>query len=772
MSLQEHPNYEEERERLAYTIQYVENAVTAADKNRKHLKADTRAAYVDLDPLDSSLSYSRIMLNAKFLDTLEKNYAGLVKACKKPYFSRIDFQHEECHKPIKYYVGKTSLPRVEEDEPVIIDWRSPIASVYYDGKLGHVAYPTASGTSEGDLLLKRQYTISEGRLQNILDVDITATDAFLQAALGENKDSRLKDIVTTIQAEQNEIIRADIDSPLIVQGAAGSGKTTIALHRIAYLIYTYEATFDPDNFLIIAPNRLFLNYISEVLPELGVEQVKQTTFIDLVYDLTGVSHKLASPDEKLVKFIKHDNSSMGEELSLLRESSHSKGSLEFRDSINRYIAFLEQTFIPKQEFRFGEYTLFTVEEIRKLFLTDFSYLPMYGRIAELKKALSNKLKRDKGPIIKGVENFYDKQIDRLRNTVAPSEERRLKLVALINERDQRMESLKKSAKTAVAKYLLLFPKHDVMHYYRELITNPDYMERFGSDTVSDELLNYTCSYTEGLLSRKTIEFEDLTPLLYLKYRLFGLDKKMDIKYVVIDEAQDFSLFQIYALKEILGTELFTLLGDLAQGIHSYRGIREWSEVLERVFTSSKRRYLTLEQSYRTTIEIMNTANEILTISKIPGLVPAKPVMRHGDRPGIYRYAAKDRMMEALEKRVQALKSSHYNTIAVICKTAEECGRVKKQLDKSGKIAAKQLSSEDISYEGGTVIVPSYLAKGLEFDAVIICTVEEDYLLEELDVKLLYVGMTRALHSLDIVCMDKTMALLEQMEEGLCIRYTE
>jgi DNA helicase II / ATP-dependent DNA helicase PcrA len=335
-----------------------------------------------------------------------------------------------------------------------------------------------------------------------------------------------------------------------------------------------------------------------------------------------------------------------------------------------------------------------------------------------------------------------------------------------------MESLKKSAKTAVAKYLLLFPKHDVMHYYRELITNPDYMERFGSDTVSDELLNYTCSYTEGLLSRKTIEFEDLTPLLYLKYRLFGLDKKMDIKYVVIDEAQDFSLFQIYALKEILGTELFTLLGDLAQGIHAYRGIRKWSEVLERVFTSSKRRYLTLEQSYRTTIEIMNTANEILTISKIPGLVPAKPVMRHGDKPGIYRYAAKGRMMEALEKRVQALKSSHYNTIAVICKTAEECSRVKKQLDKSGKIAAKQLSSEDISYEGGTVIVPSYLAKGLEFDAVIICAFEEDYLLEELDVKLLYVGMTRALHSLDIVCMDKTMALLEQMEEGLCIRYTE
>ena len=770
MSLKEHPDYQEEVQRLDETIEYVENAILATEKNRKRFKQEMREAYVDLDPLDSSLSYVRIMTNAKFLNMLEKNYDGLIRSRVKPYFCRIDFQQDESTELNKLYIGKMSLSKVEDDSLLIVDWRSPIASVYYDGRLGHVTYPTPTGTEGGELHLKRQYTINKGCLENIMDVDITTTDTFLQAALGENKDNKLKDIVSTIQAEQNEIIRADIGRPLIVQGVAGSGKTTIALHRIAYLIYTYEETFDPDNFLIIAPNRLFLNYISEVLPELGVEQVKQTTFIDLVYDLSGITYKLSSPDEKLIKFITHSKGTEDRDLLLLRRVSEFKGSLKFRDMINSYIASLEQAFIPEQDFKLEKYTIFTSDEIKKMFMIDFSYLPLYKRIPEVKKALSNKLKRTSASLIKGVENFYEKQIQSLRDSIEPSEERREKTVALINARDQKVESLKKTAKSAVTKYLSLFPKQSVMYYFKEFITNPESLQQFNTDILDNEFITYLCKHNSELLSKKMIELEDLTALIYLKHRIFGFDKKIDIKYIVIDEAQDFSLFQIYALKEIFNTELFTILGDLAQGIHSYRGIKDWKEVLEKVFTSGKCKFLTLEQSYRTTIEIMDVANQILLMSKIPGLVPAKPVVRHGDKPGIYRYGLQDKIIEALEKRVEELKGIPYNTIAVICKTHEECSRVKKLLDKNERIVTKQLNSDDISYEGGTIIVPSYLAKGLEFDAVIICSLEEDYLLEEFDLKLLYVAMTRALHSLDIMCMDKNMAILEQIAECMSTNY--
>lgn len=407
MALKEHPDYMEEKNRLNYIVKYVESSIEAAENNRKYLREDTRQAFIDLDPTDSSLSYSRIMLNTEFLDSLKKNYDGLVKAKKKPYFCRIDFIPDGSSNTNKLYIGKTSLSRAEDDAPVIIDWRSPVASVYYDGRLGRVSYETPEGETSGELKLKRQYTINDSRLENIMDVDVTTTDNFLQEALGENKDNRLKDIVSTIQAEQNEIIRADIDSPLIIQGAAGSGKTTIALHRIAYLIYTYEETFDPDSFLIIAPNKLFLNYISEVLPELGVEEVTQTTFFDLVKDLSGIKYKLAGTDEKLEMFIKMDDGENVREKKHLVKMSEFKCSLEFRDIIDNYVSFLEENFCPDVDFYLEDYVIYNADEIRYMFLTDLSYIPICKRINEIKKTLTNKLKMDKVSIIEQVEEYYE-----------------------------------------------------------------------------------------------------------------------------------------------------------------------------------------------------------------------------------------------------------------------------------------------------------------------------------------------------------------------------
>ena len=203
----------------------------------------------------------------------------------KPYFARIDFTEDNSNQLEKLYIGKISVLDSSTQNPIIIDWRAPISNLYYDGRIGKSSYDSPDGVIEGNISLKRQYFIENQILEKYSDIDLKATDELLQVALEQKADDRLKNIVATIQGEQNAIIRADINKPLIVQGVAGSGKTTIALHRIAYLIYKYEKEFDPDNFMIIAPNKFFLNYISNVLPDLGVENVKQYTFEDLAKEI-------------------------------------------------------------------------------------------------------------------------------------------------------------------------------------------------------------------------------------------------------------------------------------------------------------------------------------------------------------------------------------------------------------------------------------------------------------------------------------------------------
>ncbi|MDD2481127.1 MAG: UvrD-helicase domain-containing protein, partial [Lutispora sp.] len=272
MVADKHPAYQEEKDRLDYTLKLVnksletyimrkDNIDEEVAKGKKHFSSESSQQYIDL------------MINTMLQDRAEIKLRNLSQAKQKPYFACVDFREKERVTKDKYYIGKMALIDEATMELVITDWRAPIANLYYESRLGDTEYSCPEGIIKGELLLKRQLIINKGKLEDIYDIDITTNDEILQASLGANADNRLKEIVTTIQAEQNKIIRADMWTPLIVQGAAGSGKTTIALHRIAYLIYTYEKSFKPENFMIIAPNRFFLNYISEVLPELGVERV-------------------------------------------------------------------------------------------------------------------------------------------------------------------------------------------------------------------------------------------------------------------------------------------------------------------------------------------------------------------------------------------------------------------------------------------------------------------------------------------------------------------
>ena len=765
MSLRNHSDYNKEEKRLEETIEYIENTIVSFNKNKDLYKAEIKEAYANLDPAGSSQSYMSIMLHSSMLDKLELNYESLQKAKDKPYFARIDFREEGKSNLEKFYIGKISLLRPDWDIPMILDWRSPLASIYYDGRLGNVTYQNALGESlSGELELKRQYSIENKQLKDIMDVDITATDTFLQASLGENKDNRLKDIVSTIQSEQNAIIRADIKKPLIVQGVAGSGKTTIALHRIAYLIYTYEKSFYPEQFMIIAPNRLFLNYISSVLPELGANNVKQTTYADYAFELIGNKYKLTDSEEKL-KLIIDKNKVQDDSInSLIIKTSSFKGSLSFKNILARYIRDIELNYIPKADFKLAGFTLMSVKEIKNTLLKDYGYLPIYKRFEQIEKHLKFRLNNEKDRIYDEVRLSYDKKIETIIKNEPDNEERRLVIVDIIDIKNAALSNIKKDIKTAVKNYMKQFTKKDLFEYYIDFFANEDNLNKYSNGKLDNEFSSFIRVYSMDILNKKMVELEDLAPLLYIKHRIMGFDDKVNIKYVVIDEAQDFSLFQFFVLKKIFNTDFFTILGDLSQGIHSYRSIKNWNLVLNRIFDSESSLYLKLEQSYRTTIEIMDLANEVIKIINNEELVLAKPVVRHGEKPLILKFKSKKEMLNEVEKKLLEIISKGYKSIALIGKTLEECKIIHSELKKNKALNIELLEGKEEQYQNSIVVVPSYLSKGLEFDAVFIINVNAVYYNEEIDLKLLYVAMTRAQHKLFIYYQEGKNDLLEEIED--------
>jgi DNA helicase II / ATP-dependent DNA helicase PcrA len=762
MPLREHPAYNEEKKRLAYTRRKIENYMDLIKKNKEVYKDNIREAFTVLDYLDSSQSYISILTNAKFIELDSNHLEELQGASNKPYFGRIDCRVEDSESIYKFYIGKVSLLDRENKKILILDWRAPIASIYYEGRLGDVSYETPQGTLTGDLLLKRQFIIDDGKLENILDIDITTNDTFLQAFLESNADKRLKDIAATIQAEQNRIIRADMQTPLIVQGVAGSGKTTIALHRAAYLIYTYEESFIPENFMIIAPNRLFLDYISDVLPELGVEKVKQTTLMDLLKELLGDKYKLVDPNEKLISFIDQvEDEKALEKNRHVKWSSYFKGAMAFKDIINRYVRKLEQDFIPADEFSLEDHIIMSSGDLRRLFIDEYKHLPLYKRINEVKKHLTFKLKSSMEKIIEEKEKLYSGRFEVLRSSIADDEERRAVLTSLIDAKNAEIENIKRNARTLVAKYLARFPKYDLFYYYKDIVTREDNIKKYAKEKLDTGYVKFMCESSTVLLNKKHFEIEDGAALVYLKHKLFGFEQELDIKNVVIDEAQDFSAFQLYTLKEILGTGRFTMFGDLAQGIHSYRGINDWKSVAREVFPEGCN-YLTLEQSYRTTIEIMNTANEILKKHMPSGSVLAKPVIRHGEKPDIQQIDSAEEIISSVKEQIKNLQAGGYKSIALICKSMDECKRVKKYFDLDRGISVRLLTGEEDSYKGGVMLVPSYVAKGLEFDVVFIIAIEDKYSSADTDVKLLYVAMTRALHKLYVYYKQNTIPFFDSI----------
>ncbi|MBB5173307.1 RNA polymerase recycling motor HelD [Texcoconibacillus texcoconensis] len=752
MEAHEHPDFEQEKERLAYTKAYIQAVLEQAEKNRSDFQGNIKEALVELDHLDSSLSWVNILANASMLEMTQRNLRQLSYVQDRPYFSRIDFTPDGSEKE-KLYIGKTSLYRKDNQQPIIVDWRSPIANLYYEGQIGRVSYEANGETYTGDLSEKRQYVIDKGELQEIRDIDITARDEMLQESLTTNADHRLKDIVSTIQEEQNRIIRADMDRPLIVQGVAGSGKTTIALHRVAFFIYTLAESFKPEQMMIIAPNRLFLDYISDVLPELGVDEVQQTTFPDFVQQTIGAKLRFANRDEKLTQLLAQQNQVSSQWTEWVASY---KGSLTFMQVLDRYLQDVIDEMVPKGDLTLERFTIYSEQDIKHWFFDEYTYLPPYRRIEKMKNVLKKQAKRKADEKIAQVSDVYDEKIEKVIYGIRDETQRRQKVTTLSNKKDEHIERLKNEAKKMLTTYFKQVKKHKVLDIYYDLMTDIEKLKTYGA--VNDEEAKALAMSVQEKKAKTSVQLEDAAPLLYIHHRLYGVEEEKAPKYLVIDEAQDYNSFEFAVLKGICNSEKWTILGDLTQGIHSYRGTKTWQQLMDDVFPNAE--YATLTQSYRTTVEIMTEANNMLERSEAEGYLLAQPVVRHDERPS-YEIANTNQDFAVKVRDILALQGDTYQSFAIIGKTDQECDKIAKRL-KEDDIEIPVLSDQDEEFNEQCVIVPSYLAKGLEFDVVVIATVDESYSENELDTKLLYVAMTRALHRLFFISFGDMSGMLGQL----------
>ena len=678
------------------------------------------------------------LMIANFIELYSRKISLMKRTIKKPYFARIDFARDGEKNVEKLYIGKVGVMD-KENNNITIDWRAPISSMYYDSNLGRTSYEAPEGTCTGEMLVKRQYEIEDGKLQSYQDVDTVSNDDLLKPYLEASVDNRLKNIVSTIQVEQNAIIREPIAQNLIIQGVAGSGKTTVALHRIAYLVYNNRERINPEQYLVIGPNKFFVNYISSVLPDLDVDNVNQLTYLELCQKSLNEKIQLINEEEKLITSIV-DMESL--------EYERFKVSMKFKEALDKFIEQIDNSIVPDEELVIKEYRILPQKVIKKIYDSienNIIYNSIEKKIERAKLLLDKYIEKNKVKLEKIIKRQYREKIEDLSE-----EEKRKEILKL----EYVEKELKTNFKSSIKKYFSFKTKEILNLYHSFLINITKYVE-------IEKINNWESKVKNNIenIKKKKIEFEDLSALIYLKAKIVGTEEFDNYRQIAIDEAQDYGEFSFYALKTLFRKATFSIFGDLAQSIYQYRGIKNWNEVLDTTFEGNcELKYLL--KSYRTTTEIMNSANNI---TKHINLKIAKPVIRHGENVEYIKY--EKNQIDLIEKIIKEYMKKAYISIAIICKNDDEAKKIYKKL-KEKKIAVTNIVDNENKYDGGICVITSYLAKGLEFDGVIITDAsEENYNSEKtIDMKLLYVAMTRPLHELKVLYQKSiTKPLKEEAE---------
>lgn len=641
-----------------------------------------------------------------------------------PYFGRIDFLEDGEANEEQIYIGIYNLS-TSSREILVYDWRAPISSMFYDFETGLCGYDCPAGRISGQMLLKRQYKIENRNIVYMFDSSLSINDEMLREILGKSTDTRMKTIVTSIQREQNMVIRNNQDRILIVEGPAGSGKTSIALHRAAYLLYKYRESLKSENILVFSPNHVFEDYISNVLPELGEENVRRSTFADFFENIFDGKYGLETMNQQM-EFILSGNPNKTR-----LDSIRFKSSVHFLTILKKYVQHLEAGVNLKfNDLLYDGKLIISAEDIYRLFREDYRKFPYAQRLEKLCQRL-----------IYLVDQHEE---DRVRNSINEQnseEERRLADVKAKVDYEQ--------LKSDIIRVTAL----DIHLLYKDLFR--EFETWVQPDAEDFENLSNIGVYTVCQLEKDIINYEDVAPFIFLTTVLGPVKNTKTIKHVIIDEAQDYTAIHYEIFRKVFEHCNMTILGDVNQSVNGYMNIGSF-DTLTKIFNPNSAKSILLLKSYRSSKEIADFCKGILKSQN-----DSEQLNRNGNKPQIIK-VDKNNLCRRVADDISKLKAKGHKLIAVICKTAGQCEAMYKSIH--SLIDIELISNQNEEYQGGVVIIPSYLAKGLEFDAVLVHSIEDkDYSKAE-EQRLLYTVCTRALHELYLYYFDNMSDFIKRIDE--------
>lgn len=668
----------QEKEYLKQIISFLKKVIGNTDASVKD-HVDTLAEYKDyiwsnkdIDPHEIRSMRESILNHFALGKSVINKRKRLTKILAIPYFGRIDFlEKKENSKVMPTYIGIHTFYDPESRATLIHDWRAPVSSMFYDHELGEAGYRSPSGEIKGEISLKRQYRIRGGKMEFMIESALTVHDDILQKELSSNVDDKMKNIVATIQREQNQIIRNEDIRTLIIQGVAGSGKTSIALHRIAYLLYTFRDSISSKDILIISPNKVFSDYISNVLPELGEETVPETSMEQILSGVLEHKYKYQTYFGLVNELLEKPSSSLIDRIAY-------KASFGFISELDKFILHIENTYFKAADVKLTKYITIPAPFIEEQYLRFNRY-----------------------PIRRRFDAMADYMLDMLK----------IQYAFTVTTAGRNL--LKKEIR-------LMFAGNNDIQVYKDF---------------------FKWTNNPGMFKMRkghTLEYSDLAPLAYLHLALEGNgNQPFRVKHLLIDEMQDYSPIQYKVIQKLFPCRK-TVLGDAGQSVNPYGS--STAETIQKSLTASE--IMKLCKSYRSTFEITDFAQKIHPNAEL------EPVARHGEKPQILQFGSAVEELSGIMGLISTYRKSGYKSLGIICKTEQQAREMADVL-KSYANDISFLSSQSSAFVQGIVITSAHMAKGLEFDEVIIPQTDERNYRSEIDKSMLYVAVTRAMHRLTL-----------------------
>lgn len=668
----------QEKEYLKQIISFLKKVIGNTDASVKD-HVDTLAEYKDyiwsnkdIDPHEIRSMRESILNHFALGESVINKHKRLTKILAIPYFGRIDFlEKKENSKVMPIYIGIHTFYDPESRATLIHDWRAPVSSMFYDHELGEAGYRSPSGEIKGVISLKRQYRIRGGKMEFMIESALTVHDDILQKELSSNVDDKMKNIVATIQREQNRIIRNEDIRTLIIQGVAGSGKTSIALHRIAYLLYTFRDSISSKDILIVSPNKVFSDYISNVLPELGEETVPETSMEQILSGVLEHKYKYQTYFGLVNELLEKPSSSLIDRIAY-------KASFGFISELDKFILHIENTYFKAADVKLTKYITIPAPFIEEQYLRFNRY-----------------------PIRRRFDAMADYMLDMLK----------IQYAFTVTTAGRNL--LKKEIR-------LMFAGNNDIQVYKDF---------------------FKWTNNPGMFKMRkghTLEYSDLAPLAYLHLALEGSgNQPFRVKHLLIDEMQDYSPIQYKVIQKLFPCRK-TVLGDAGQSVNPYGS--STAETIQKSLTASE--IMKLCKSYRSTFEITDFAQKIHPNAEL------EPVARHGEKPQILQFGSAVEELSGIMGLISTYRKSGYKSLGIICKTEQQAREMADVL-KSYANDISFLSSQSSAFVQGIVITSAHMAKGLEFDEVIIPQTDERNYRSEIDKSMLYVAVTRAMHRLTL-----------------------